>query len=233
MSETPIQPPPGTPADRAGATGGTNASSGRASTAPIGRAADATSSTSTRRPAALDPEVALARQRLLVARASLEGDLDGLSEATRSALDVPAKVRKNPVKAAALAGGAGFLLLGGPRRVLRAATGRIFPTRRDPYDGLLPDQVERVLRRSGAADVPGVRDALERDFAEYLRRKGRPAQPVPSASTSLWRTYDALVGPMGTVAARMLVERLFAADPSRRKATPPGTTSTKGGTRAG
>ncbi|MBX3029402.1 MAG: hypothetical protein KF809_04540 [Chloroflexi bacterium] len=171
----------------------------------------------TQRPAPTDPEVARARQRLLAARASFEGDLDSLSEATRSALDVPAKVRRNPVKTAALAGGAGFLLLGGPRRVVRAATGRLFPKRRDPYDGLLPDEVERVLRRSAVADLPEVREALERDFAEYLRRKGRPVEPMPSASTSLWRTYDALVGPLGTVAARMLVERLFAADPTRNQ----------------
>lgn len=164
----------------------------------------------------LTPEVARARKQVIVARASLEEDLDGLSVAARSALDIPAKVRRNPVKSVALAGGAGFLLLGGPRRIIRSATSRIFPTRRDPYDGLLPDEVERILKRSGASAEPGVREALERDFAEYLRRKGR--QPVPpSATSSLWRTYDALVGPLGTVGARLLVERLFAADRSRGK----------------
>jgi hypothetical protein len=57
---------------------------------------------------------------------------------------------------------------------------------------------------------------------------------MPSASTSLWRTYDALVGPLGTVAARMLVERLFAADRSRQTGggaaagTTPGTVPTGG-----
>ena len=168
-------------------------------------------------PRKMTPEVAKARKELLAARSALEEELDGLTDATRSALDIPAKVRRNPVKSVALAGGAGFLLLGGPRRVLRAATSRFLPPKRDPYDGLLPDEVERILRDFGAYQEPGVREALEADFADYLRGKGRQPEP-PSARKSLWRTYDALVGPLGTVAARLLVERLMAAD---RTGVPP------------
>lgn len=157
------------------------------------------------------PEVALARQELLAARAGLAMELDTLNAATKASLDIPAKVRRDPVKAAALAGGAGFLLLGGPKRVLRRV-GRVLPGRKpDRYAGLLPDEVEKVLRRTGVAKDPRVREALERDFAEYLRRKGR-TDVQPNAKTSLWRTYDTLVGPLGTVGARMLVERLLAAD---------------------
>ncbi len=165
-----------------------------------------------RRP--MTPAVAAAKAELLAARGALEGDLDTLVDATKTALDIPAKVRRNPVRSVALAGGAGFLLLGGPRRVIRATVSRVFPSRRDPYDGLLPSEVERILKSSGAADVPGVREALEADFADYLRRKGRQPEQ-PSAARSLWRTYDALLGPLGTVGARLLVERLFAADRGR------------------
>lgn len=163
-----------------------------------------------------DPSIVEARKQVKVAQAAFQEDLDGLSEATRSAMDIPAKIRKAPVKSAALAGGAGFLLLGGPRRVMGAVISKVAPKRkRDPYAGLLPDEIERVLRHSGAADLPGVREALARDFAEYLKTKGKVEQRRPSAADSLWRTYDAVVGPMGTVAARMLVERLFAADRKR------------------
>jgi ElaB/YqjD/DUF883 family membrane-anchored ribosome-binding protein len=165
----------------------------------------------------LDPSVAQARKQVRAAQAAFQDDLDTLSEATRSAMDIPAKVRKSPVKSAALAGGAGFLLLGGPRRVMGAVISRVAPGRRsrDPYAGLLPDQVERILRDSGAAEVPGVREALARDFAEYLRAKGKAEAKTPTAAASLWRTYDAVVGPLGTVTARLLVERLFAADRKR------------------
>jgi hypothetical protein len=158
-------------------------------------------------------EVARARQQLLDARRSLGMELDGLTTSTQAALDIPAKVRRDPVKAAAVAGGIGFFVLGGPRRVMRAVTSRL-PRRRDPYRGLLPEEIERVLRDSGVAKDPRVREAIERDFADYLATKGRfEQQHGPQAS--LWRTYDALIGPLGTVAARRLVERLFAADGGR------------------
>lgn len=160
----------------------------------------------------LDPSIVQARKGVRTAQAAFQDDLDTLSEATRSAMDIPAKIRKSPVKSAALAGGAGFLLLGGPRRVIGSVISRVAPRRtRDPHAGLLPDEIERVLRDSGAADLPGVREALSRDFAEYLRTKGKVEQRRPNAADSLWRTYDAIVGPLGTVAARLLVERLFAA----------------------
>lgn len=162
------------------------------------------------RPAAT-VQVAAAHQELLAARRGLAADLDGLTTSTKAALDVPAKIRREPLKAAALAGGAGFLILGGPKRVLKGV-GRALPKRkRDPYAGLLPDEVEKVLRDTGVARDPRVREALSHDFAEYLRRKGR-TDAQPNARASLWRTYDLVVGPLGTVGARMLVDRLMAAN---------------------
>jgi hypothetical protein len=162
------------------------------------------------RPAAT-VQVAHAHQELLAARRAFAAELDGLTTSTQASLDIPAKIRKEPLKAAALAGGAGFLILGGPKKVLRRV-GRALPKRRrDPYAGLLPDEVEKVLRDTGLARDPRVREALDHDFAEYLRRKGR-TDAQPNARASLWRTYDVVVGPLGTVGARMLVERLMAAN---------------------
>ena len=156
------------------------------------------------------PDVARALAEVTEARAALGTHLDQLSSAARSAVDIPAKVRQAPVKTAALAGSAGFLLLGGPRRVLRAAGSRLFPRRRGSSDGLLPEEIERILRNTGTAAEPGVREALAQDFAEYLQRKGKVA-PVPNGRASLWRTYDVLVGPLGRAASRALIERLLAA----------------------
>ena len=48
---------------------------------------------------------------LEAARIGLAESLDTLGDATRSALDVPAKIKRNPVKTAALVGGTGFLLV--------------------------------------------------------------------------------------------------------------------------
>ncbi len=160
------------------------------------------------------PEIEAALAEIAAARGGLVTSLDELTSATQSALDVPAKIRRNPVKAAALAGGAGFLLLGGPRRVIRFAASRVLPARPDPYSGLLPDEIEQVLKDAGLAQDSEVRRALDEDFADYLRTKGR-AEPTPTAARSLWRTFDRVAGPLGTVGARILVERIMEADRDR------------------
>jgi hypothetical protein len=161
------------------------------------------------------PEVAEAMAALDAARSGVADALDDLTRATQSALDVPAKIRRNPAKAAALFGGTGFLLVGGPRRVVRAVGRRILPQPRpDPYAGILPDEIEKVLKDSGVAKDPDVRRALNRDFADYLKQKGK-YRPEPSAAASFWRTFDKVAGPLGTAGARALVQRLMEAEQDR------------------
>ena len=163
------------------------------------------------------PEVAAAMAELTAARTALGGSLDELTDAAKSAVDIPAKVRRNPGKTLALAGGAGFLIAGGPRRVLRAVTSRVSPRpARDPYDGLLPDEIERVLRDSAVARDPAVRRALEEDFADYLQRKGR-LEPSTTPAAVFWRTFDRVAGPLGTAGARLLVMRLMEAEKARAR----------------
>jgi hypothetical protein len=164
------------------------------------------------------PEVAEAMAAVDAARSGLTEALDDLMSATQSALDVPAKIRRNPVKAAALVGGTGFLLAGGPRRVVRAVGRRILPQPRpDPYAGLLPPEIEKVLKDSGVAKDPEVRRALNRDFADYLRQKGK-YRPEPTAAASFWRTFDKVAGPLGTAGARAMVQRLMEAEHDRASA---------------
>jgi hypothetical protein len=163
------------------------------------------------------PAVRDALQQLDASRAAVAESLDDLTAATQSALDVPAKIRRNPGKTVALAGGAGFLMFGGPRRVARFMANQVRPATRDPHAGLLPDEIERVLRDSGVADDPDVRRALDEDFAEYLSKKGRQ-KPEPTAATSFWRTFDKVAGPLGTVGARIMVQRLMEAERTRARA---------------
>ena len=160
------------------------------------------------------PEVRAAMAQLDAARVGLSESLDDLSSATQSALDVPAKIRRNPVKTAALVGGTGFLLVGGPRRVARSVGRRIFGRRPDPHAGLLPPEIEKVLKDSGVAKDPDVRRALNKDFAEYLKKKGK-YEPEPTAQASFWRTFDRVVGPLGTAGARVMVQRLMEAEQDR------------------
>jgi hypothetical protein len=149
-----------------------------------------------------------ARQEVEDARRGVEKELDDLGAATRAALDIPAKVRRNPVRTAGLAGGAAFLLLGGPKRVAKAAEARFFPKRAARVPSVLPKEVEATIDRLEPEERDKVRGHLERDFNAYLRRE-HPEEPA-NARRSIWRTYDLMVGIVGAAAARELVKKLFA-----------------------
>lgn len=163
------------------------------------------------------PEVLAAMAEVEAARLGLTTALDDLGDATHSALDVPGKIRRNPAKTAALVGGTGFLLAGGPKRAVRFVSRRVLSRRPDKYDGLLPPEIEKVLKDSGVARDPEVRRALNKDFAEYLRRQGRTAAAEPSAAHSFWRTFDKVAGPLGTAGARVMVQRLMEAEKDRSR----------------
>jgi hypothetical protein len=159
-----------------------------------------------------------AEQQVIAARAALGGELDELNAAARSAVDIPAKIRHNPVQTAALAGGTGFLLLGGPKRVLRAVMNRVRPQRRDRLRGLLPREVEQAVKHAAGPRAPEVQAALEEDFADYLKKKSKQ-EPPPNAAQSLWKTYDSLIGPLAGQGAKQLAARLFAAEKDRPPAS--------------
>lgn len=161
------------------------------------------------------PEVVEAMAQVDAARADVSDALDDLLAATQSALDVPAKIKRNPIRTAALVGGTGFLLAGGPRRVIRFVGRRVLPQPRpDPNAGILPDEIEKVLKDTGVAKDPDVRRALNKDFADYLKQKGKYG-PEPSAPVSFWRTFDKVAGPLGTAGARVMVQRLMEAEHDR------------------
>ncbi len=159
-----------------------------------------------------------AERQVIAARQALGGELDELSAAARSAVDIPAKIRHNPVQTAALTGGAGFLLLGGPKRILRAVAKRVRPQRPDRHRGLLPDEVQSAIKHSVGPRAPEVQTALEEDFADYLKKKAKQ-EPPPNAARSLWKTYDALIGPLASMGAKQLAARLFAAEKDRPPAS--------------
>jgi hypothetical protein len=123
------------------------------------------------------PDVQAARLSAQASRTAFDEELERLEAAVRAALDVKAKIRRNPARVAGAAAGIGFLAVGGPRRVLRGARYAVFG-RPDPLPkAMLPEEIEKALRGLGD-DGTKVRGALERNFAAYLEqnapeRKGR------------------------------------------------------------
>jgi hypothetical protein len=161
------------------------------------------------------PAVLAAQLEVVDARRALVGEMDDLGVAARAALDIPDKVRRHPLRVAGLAGGAAFLGVGGPRRVLKAVERRVAPSRADRVKSVLPDEIVRIVDRLGG-DAEKARKQLERDFASYVEKQH--AVVVPGARSSFWRTYDAFVGVLGAIAARELAKRIFETPRDRARA---------------
>ncbi len=128
-------------------------------------------------------ETDAARDRVLAARAALGDELDALEASARAAIDVPAKIRRSPAKAAAVAGSAGFLVLGGPKRLFRAANRAVRGPTAPLPKRMLPDEIEKTLRELGD-DGEKVRGALERDFATYSKQANKERAGVTALLTT-------------------------------------------------
>lgn len=108
-----------------------------------------------------------ARAGVVAARAQLETEAERLEAAARSAVDIPAKIRREPIKTVGLAAGVAFLVVGGPRRLFRRAKRAIVGPEADRPKSMLPEEVDKELRKLGS-DGERVRATLEREFAKYL-----------------------------------------------------------------
>jgi hypothetical protein len=131
-------------------------------------------------------ETDAARDRVLAARAALGDELDALEASARAAVDIPAKVRRSPAKAAAIAGSAGFVVLGGPKRLFGAARRAVFGPTADLPKRMLPAEIEKTLSKLGD-DGEKVRGTLERDFAAYAREAEKERAIAPLLATTVAR----------------------------------------------
>jgi hypothetical protein len=111
-----------------------------------------------------------ARAEVLAAREGLDEELVRLEASGRAAVDIPARLRREPAKVLGAAGGAAFLLLGGPKRTLKGVRNAIFGKKEELPKSMLPPEVEKTLKKLGP-DGEKVRGTLEREFAAYLDEK--------------------------------------------------------------
>ena len=144
---------------------------------------------------------------VVAARADLGEQVDRLEAAGRAAVDVPAKIRANPAKAAGIAAGGAFLAVGGPKRLFRRAKAAITGKEEELPSELLPKDVEKALRKIGT-DGSKVRGTLERDFAKYLdeRAKERKKEGVTAAITAVALSA---IRPVAIRTGRQIAERML------------------------
>jgi hypothetical protein len=108
-----------------------------------------------------------ARAEVLAAREGLDEELVRLEAAGRAAVDIPARLRREPAKVLGTAGGAAFLLLGGPKRLFSGVRKAILGEKADMPGSMLPPQIDKALKKLGP-DGEKVRGTIEREFAAYL-----------------------------------------------------------------
>jgi len=148
--------------------------------------------------------------QVVAARADAEEQLERLEAAARAAVDVPARVKKSPAKAAGIAAGGAFVALGGPRRLFRRAKRAVTGKEEELPSELLPKEVELALRKLGS-DGKKVRGTLEKEFAKYLedRSKERKKEGLLATGVALATT---VLRPSAVRVGKNLAERVLNPD---------------------
>jgi hypothetical protein len=176
-----------------------------------------------------------ARSEVLAARDGLDEELVRLEAAGRAAVDIPARLRREPAKVLGAAGGAAFLLLGGPKRALKGVRKAIFGPNADLPKSMLPPEIEKTLKKLGP-DGEKVRGTLEREFADYLDEKS-PQRRERDLSATAAGLLGGVLKPVTERLGRQLAERAldpdgfgFADGMRRARARRNGVTPPPGGT---
>jgi hypothetical protein len=151
-----------------------------------------------------------ARADVLAARAAVTDELERLEASARAAVDVPAKVKRNPVKAAGVAAGAGFLLIGGPQKVFRRAKRVVLGPAEPLPKSMLPKEIDKALRDLGG-DGEKVRGTIEREFANYLEQTA-PARKQRDLGALSAILLSALLRPVIERYGRQLIDQVFSSD---------------------
>jgi hypothetical protein len=126
-----------------------------------------------------------------------------LEASGRAAVDIPAKIKRSPAKAAAVAGGAAFLALKGPQRVIRLGRRAVTGSPAPMPKSVLPADIDKHLRSLGD-DGEKVRRVLEKDFLSYSK--------TAKAERTRLRTLlaVAVARPLLLGASKAAAKRLFA-----------------------
>ena len=151
-------------------------------------------------------EVVARRQLLLV-------EVAGLEAAGRSAIDIPAKIRRAPGKTVALAAGAAFVLLGGPKRTYRGIRRAIFGPAANLPKSMLPEQIDKALRTLGD-DGDRVRGVVEREFVDYLE-KNKQVRESRDMRGTVSELGGNILRPVTAEAGKRLAKELFKPDSGR------------------
>ncbi len=150
---------------------------------------------------------AAARAEVVARRQVLADEVVRLEAAGRSAIDIPAKIRRAPGKTAVLAASTAFLVLGGPKKTYNVIRRAVFGPRADLPKSMLPEQIDKSLRSLGD-DGDRVRGLIEREFVEYLE-KSKPQRDARDLRGTIAELGGNLLRPATSEAGKRLASELF------------------------
>jgi hypothetical protein len=148
-----------------------------------------------------------ARAEVVAQRQVLLDEVVRLEAAGRSAIDIPAKIRRAPAKTAALAVGTAFMVLGGPKKAYRALRRAVLGPKADLPKSMLPEQIDKALRSLGD-DGDRVRGLVEREFVGYLE-KNKPVREARDLRGTLSELGGNILRPVTAQAGKRLAGELF------------------------
>ena len=151
-----------------------------------------------------------ARAEVVARRQLLLDEVIGLEAAGRAAVDIPAKIRRAPGKTVAVAAGAAFMVLGGPKRTYRAVRRAVLGPKADLPKSMLPKQIDKALRSLGD-EGEQVRGLLEREFGAYLE-KSRPEREARDLKGTISELGGNILRPATVEVGKRLVDELFRPD---------------------
>ncbi|MFL5756266.1 MAG: hypothetical protein ACJ77N_08170 [Chloroflexota bacterium] len=151
-----------------------------------------------------------ARAEVLAARGAAESEIEQLEASARAAVDIRAKIRRNPGRTAGVAAGAGFLAIGGPRRVVRRVRTAVLGPSEPLPKSMLPKEIDQRLRKLGP-DGERARVVLEREFATYLE-ESEPKRRERDLSAVIALALSSFARPVALRVGRELVNQLFSPD---------------------
>jgi len=151
-----------------------------------------------------------ARAEVLAARGAAESEIEQLEASARAAVDIRAKIRRNPGRTAGVAAGVGFLAIGGPRRVVRRVRTAVLGPSEPLPKSMLPKEIDQRLRKLGP-DGERARVVLEREFATYLE-ESEPKRRERDLSAVIALALSSFARPVALRVGRELVNQLFSPD---------------------
>ena len=151
-----------------------------------------------------------ARAEVLAARDGLDEELVRLEAASRAAVDIPARLRREPAKVLGTAGGAAFLLLGGPKRLFKGMRRAVLGEQADIPKSMLPPEIDKELKKLGT-DGEKIRGTIEREFANYLDEKA-PQRRERDLSGTAAQVLGGVLLPVTKRLGKQLAERALDPD---------------------